>query len=68
MRSIGEQAVLVTGATDGIGEEIARELVARGARVIVHGRSVERAEAAAERVGAAAVRGFGGPGRCGARR
>ena len=55
MRPIGEQAVLVTGATDGIGEEIARELVARGARVIVHGRSVERAEAAAERVGAAGV-------------
>lgn len=55
MRPIEEQAVLVTGATDGIGEEIARQLVARGARVIVHGRSVERAEAARERVGAAAV-------------
>jgi retinol dehydrogenase 14 len=55
MRPIEEQVVLVTGATDGIGEEVARELVARGARVIVHGRSVERAEAARERVGAAAV-------------
>ena len=55
MRPIEEQAVLVTGATDGIGEEIARELAARGARVIVRGRSVERAEAAAERVGAAGV-------------
>ena len=55
MRPIGEQAVLVTGATDGIGEEIARQLAARGARVIVHGRSAERAEAAVERTGAAAV-------------
>ena len=47
--------MLVTGATDGIGEEIARQLAARGARVIVHGRSAERAEAARERVGAAGV-------------
>ena len=44
-------AVLVTGATDGIGEEIARQLVARGIGVIVHGRNAEKAEAAAERVG-----------------
>ena len=44
--------VLITGATDGIGEEIARQLVGRGVPVIVHGRSTEKAEAAAERVGA----------------
>ena len=48
-------AVLITGATAGIGEEIARQLAARGARVIVHGRNAERAEAAAERVGASDV-------------
>ena len=47
--------MLVTGATDGIGEEIARQMAARGARVIVHGRSRERAEAARERTGAAEV-------------
>ncbi len=47
--------MLVTGATDGIGEEIARQLAALGARVIVHGRKEERAEAARERTGAAEV-------------
>jgi NAD(P)-dependent dehydrogenase (short-subunit alcohol dehydrogenase family) len=44
-------AVLITGATDGVGEGLARRLVQRGARVIVHGRSRERAEAAVERIG-----------------
>ena len=44
--------VLVTGATDGIGEEIARQLVERGIGVIVHGRTAAKAEAAAERAGA----------------
>jgi NAD(P)-dependent dehydrogenase (short-subunit alcohol dehydrogenase family) len=55
MRPTEERTVLVTGATDGIGEEIARQLAARGARVIVHGRSMERVEAARERTGAAGV-------------
>ena len=44
--------VLVTGATDGIGEEIARQLVGQGIPVIVHGRTAAKAEAAAERAGA----------------
>ena len=39
--------VLVTGATDGIGRETAHELARRGARVIVHGRNREKAEAVA---------------------
>src|SRR5215217_6648322 len=55
MGPIEERAVLVTGATDGIGEEVARRLAAMGARVIVHGRSREKAEAARERTGAAEV-------------
>ena len=55
MRPTDDQTVLVTGATDGIGEEIARQLAALGARVIVHGRSAERAEEARERTGAAEV-------------
>ena len=44
--------VLITGATDGIGEEIARQLVARGHAVIVHGRTGAKAQSAADRVGA----------------
>jgi NAD(P)-dependent dehydrogenase (short-subunit alcohol dehydrogenase family) len=42
--------VLVTGATDGIGRETARELARRGARVIVHGRRADKAEAVKKEV------------------
>jgi NAD(P)-dependent dehydrogenase (short-subunit alcohol dehydrogenase family) len=45
--------ILVTGATDGLGRAVARELASRGASVLVHGRDAERAEAAAEEIGAA---------------
>jgi NAD(P)-dependent dehydrogenase (short-subunit alcohol dehydrogenase family) len=34
--------ILVTGSTDGLGREVARQLAAGGAHVIVHGRSEER--------------------------
>ena len=52
---MAERRVLVTGATDGIGEEIARQLAARGVPVIVHGRTREKADAARERTGAAEI-------------
>jgi len=45
--------VLVTGATRGIGFEIARSFVAAGARVTVLGRTDDSARAAAENLGAA---------------
>ncbi len=41
------KTVLITGSTDGIGREAARVLGERGARVLVHGRSCAKAEAAA---------------------
>jgi len=54
------KTVLVTGSTDGIGRETARQLLGRGLRVIVHGRSQSKAEQhvrelAGERQGGQAV-------------
>lgn len=51
----GGKRVLVTGSSSGIGEETVRMLAADGARVVVHGRNRERAEAVAARIGAAGV-------------
>jgi NADP-dependent 3-hydroxy acid dehydrogenase YdfG len=36
--------VLITGATDRIGQETARQLAERGAHVLIHGRDREKAE------------------------
>jgi NAD(P)-dependent dehydrogenase (short-subunit alcohol dehydrogenase family) len=47
--------VLVTGATDGLGRVVARDLAARGMEVHVHGRSAERASEVASEIGAAGV-------------
>jgi len=44
------KTVLVTGATDGIGFETARQLAARRWRVLLHGRDPEKAGAAAQRI------------------
>lgn len=41
----GGFAILVTGATDGLGRMAARDLAAGGATVLLHGRRKERAEA-----------------------
>ena len=51
MRDAGEAVVLVTGATDGLGRRVARDLAAEGATMLVHGRSRERAEAAVREIG-----------------
>lgn len=37
--------ILVTGATDGIGRETARQLAVHGAQVVVHGRDIARVQA-----------------------
>src|SRR3954454_17405168 len=46
--------ILVTGATDGLGRALARELVAAGETVVIHGRDLARAEDALGETGAAA--------------
>jgi NAD(P)-dependent dehydrogenase (short-subunit alcohol dehydrogenase family) len=50
MRPVGEQTILVTGATDGLGRAVARELAARGGTVLVHGRSASRLEEAVREI------------------
>ena len=50
MREMEEQVVLVTGATDGLGRRVARDLAGRGATVLVHGRDAGRADAAAREI------------------
>ena len=42
---MAERVALVTGSTDGIGQQTARQLAARGIKVIVHGRSKPKVEA-----------------------
>jgi NAD(P)-dependent dehydrogenase (short-subunit alcohol dehydrogenase family) len=46
MRPIDQQVILVTGSTDGLGRALARDLAARDATVLVHGRDAARGEAA----------------------
>lgn len=47
---LGGKVAVVTGGASGIGEETARVLALRGARVAVAARSIEKAEAAVERI------------------
>ena len=45
MRPISEQVILITGATDGMGRQLARDLAAQGATLLLHGRDQARGEA-----------------------
>jgi NAD(P)-dependent dehydrogenase (short-subunit alcohol dehydrogenase family) len=56
VRALDEQTILVTGATDGLGRAVARELAERGATLLLHGRSEERLEEVVEELGAESVR------------
>jgi NAD(P)-dependent dehydrogenase (short-subunit alcohol dehydrogenase family) len=50
MPDLSGRRILVTGATDGLGIETAQALAARGARVILSGRSADKGEAALARI------------------
>ena len=51
MRNVDESVIMVTGATDGLGRRVARDLAAEGVTVLLHGRSRERAQAAVREIG-----------------
>ena len=50
-----ERIALVTGANQGVGFQVARELVANGVTVFVGSRNLERGEAAAKEIGSGAT-------------
>ncbi|MDW5564277.1 MAG: SDR family NAD(P)-dependent oxidoreductase [Methanomassiliicoccus sp.] len=50
MRRIDELTVLVTGSTDGIGRRSAHGLASQGAKVLVHGRSLDRGRATVKEI------------------
>jgi short-subunit dehydrogenase len=53
--NLGGQTALVTGASGGLGQAIARALAARGARLVLSARRVEVLESLAEEVGGRAL-------------
>lgn len=50
VRPADEQVILVTGATDGLGRGVARDLAGRGVTVLLHGRDDTRGEATRQEI------------------
>jgi len=50
MQTVDNQVILVTGATDGLGKQVAHNLSLRGATVLLHGRNREKGEAALQEI------------------
>ena len=50
VRPIDQQVIVVTGSTDGLGRALARELAARGATVLLHGRDARSGDATAREI------------------
>jgi NAD(P)-dependent dehydrogenase (short-subunit alcohol dehydrogenase family) len=51
----GKRIALITGANQGVGRQVAKELVAHGLTVLVGSRNLERGEAAAQEIGSSAI-------------
>jgi NAD(P)-dependent dehydrogenase (short-subunit alcohol dehydrogenase family) len=52
MRSLEEQTILITGATDGLGRALATDLAAAGATLLIHGRDDARGQQAIDDIAA----------------
>jgi NAD(P)-dependent dehydrogenase (short-subunit alcohol dehydrogenase family) len=52
VRPLEQQTILITGATDGLGRALARELAAAGANLLIHGRDEERGRETLAELGA----------------
>jgi NAD(P)-dependent dehydrogenase (short-subunit alcohol dehydrogenase family) len=50
MTDLSDKTILITGSTDGVGRTVARQLAARGARVLVHGRDRARGQQVVEEI------------------
>jgi NAD(P)-dependent dehydrogenase (short-subunit alcohol dehydrogenase family) len=50
-----KRIALVTGANQGVGRQVAKELVANGLTVLLGSRNFERGEAAATEIGSSAI-------------
>ena len=50
MRPIEEQTILITGATSGLGQELAHALAEQGATLLIHGRGAHRVQETARRI------------------
>ena len=51
------KTILITGATDGIGKHLAKQLASEGPQVILHGRNPQKLELALQEVRAVSLRG-----------
>ena len=47
---VNGKTILITGSTDGVGRYVARQLAARGASVLIHGRNAARAKTLADEI------------------
>ena len=45
-----DKTILITGATDGIGEQTALELAGNGASILLHGRNIQKAEKSLDKI------------------
>jgi NAD(P)-dependent dehydrogenase (short-subunit alcohol dehydrogenase family) len=57
MRPIEEQTILITGATSGLGKELARALAEQGAKLLLHGRDAKRGEETVSKIKKATANG-----------